>query len=154
MSRATLRLLAAIVLRALGATLLTATVLLPAADHHALARLSLDVVANAADPHDLLVHHHRRDQRRPARGAAPATLDLASPDVRAVPAPETAPRLIAPAPAGYQAAVGGSPIMDAVALGVAAATGAWLLGRVRSALPPSRTLPVRVPPPRPTLLLA
>jgi hypothetical protein len=145
MSRDTLRLLAALVLRALGATLLMATVLLPAADHHALARLSPDVLASSVDPHDLLVHHHWRYQRRAVSGTASTSLQGA----RAVPTVGTQALVIAPAAPAYEAAFGGPPVMAAVGLGPAAASVAWLLRGVRQGVPPSRALSVSSPPPRP-----
>jgi hypothetical protein len=153
MSRDTARLLAAVVLRALGATLLLATVLLPAADHHALARLSLGALAASADPHDLLLHHHWRYRRRPV-APVPVALRQASRDVRAVQAFQAPPLVIAPSPATYDATFGGAPVMDAAALALATAAAAWLLGLARPVVPASRALAVPSPPPRPALVAA
>jgi hypothetical protein len=51
-------LLVGLVVRALGVALLTTTVLLPMADHHAAGRLP--DVAHTISAHDLLAHHHGR----------------------------------------------------------------------------------------------
>jgi hypothetical protein len=59
-----------LVLRALGVVLLTATVLLPVADHHAASRLP-ESFARPESVHDLIAHHH-------ARAGAPAPGEVAA----------------------------------------------------------------------------
>lgn len=60
----------ALVLRALGVTILLMTVLVPAVDHHALARLPAPPppragpAANADPVHELITHHHPQGSSR------------------------------------------------------------------------------------------
>jgi hypothetical protein len=58
-----------VVVRAAAVALVTATLLLPIADHHAVARLpevALQLGHPGSDLHSLLVHHHSRPHGRPA----------------------------------------------------------------------------------------
>jgi hypothetical protein len=143
----TVRLLIPLVLRALGVTLLMLTVLLPAADHHALARLALDPEAGALDIHALLIHHHPLGHRSAPR---PADAPTAFSDWGALsaPTPASPQSAIAPAMPAYEAVFGGAPVLDAVALAAVIAAGAWLLRRGRLVVPLSRALRVPSPPPR------
>jgi hypothetical protein len=61
--------LLSLVMRALGVALLTATVLLPVADHHAATRLP-EALAQAVSVHDLVTHHHNHRARPGSRERA------------------------------------------------------------------------------------
>lgn len=63
-----------LVLRALGVTLLSATVLLPIADHHAASRLP-EALTRPATVQEAVLHHHGQAHRR-ASSAAPAVAEL------------------------------------------------------------------------------
>jgi hypothetical protein len=51
-----------LVLRALGVALLTATILLPIADHHTASRLP-EALVKPLSVHDVLTHHHNHTQK-------------------------------------------------------------------------------------------
>ena len=147
-----MRLLVAVLLRALGATLLLGTVVLPAADHHAAGRLGDAAGAQPEDAHYLIVHHHPAQRAATALGAAGVAAIVSHLSTNAPPSTIPATTVLPAAPLVDVLAGGGVPIVDALALGLVLTALASVLARVESLRPPSRALRVPVPPPRPALL--
>ena len=156
-------LLLPVVLRALAVTLLLTTVLLPAADHHALARLA-GVAAPGQDAHWLLVHHHGHRPTVHAPQPVEAGLPAVAADLGALEAaPATEPGMVgpgSPAPATVLVAAGaptdalglGAPLADLLPLALTLGLLFWRLDRGGARQPRSPTRAVPIPPPR--LLLA
>jgi hypothetical protein len=149
------RVLIPIVLRALAVTLLLATVLLPAADHHAVARLAGALVPGE-DAHWLLVHHHPHraatDAPRPAE-AAISVFDV-DPGALAAPAPTAPAAVLEAAGAPTDALVLGVPLADLVPLVLVLGLLFWRLADLRSRRPHAPTRAVPLPPPRVLLAAA
>jgi hypothetical protein len=146
------RLLVAVLVRALGVTLLLGTVVLPAADHHAAGRLIDAAGAQPEDAHYLIVHHHPAQRAATALGAAGVAAIVSHVSTNA-PSPTIPPTTVLPAAPPVDAlAGGGAPIVDALALGLVLTAAASVLPGGGSLRPPSRALRVPVPPPRPALL--
>jgi hypothetical protein len=146
------RLLVALLLRALGATLLLSVALVPAADHHAIGRLGVEGGARREDARYLVVHHHPAHGPAAAPGAAgAATMPIYMPTDPPPRAALGTTMLPAVPPVDFVAG-GGVPIIVALALGLVPVAAVWALvgGATSRPLSPARRVPV--PPPRPALL--
>jgi hypothetical protein len=111
------------VVRAAAVALMTATLLLPIADHHAVTRLpevALQLGHPGADLHSLFVHHHARAHRAvPAPGLSPdiggvpafaPAVPLPPGESGLAPQAAPAPTLFLPSPAGARAGRTNGPV--------------------------------------------
>jgi hypothetical protein len=148
------RLLVALLLRALGATLLLGIAVLPTADHHAAGRLADEPGRQREDAHYLMVHHHPRPLASSAPAASVAALATADDGLTDAPPPTAHSTIVVPTAPSVDSVLGGTPIVDAVVLGFVLASAARALAGAATSRPPSRALRVPVPPPRSALLSA
>jgi hypothetical protein len=150
-----MRLLLPVIGRALAVVLLLTTVLLPAADHHAIARLA-GVQPSGQDAHWLLMHHHAHGPTAHASAPVESGLPAAAPSLGALEsAPAIAPTAVLAAAGTPGDALGlGAPVADLLPLALALGLLFWRLDRGGARGPRSPAPAVPLPPPRPLLAAA
>ena len=148
-----MRFLVDAVLRALGVTVLLMTALLPAADHHATARLLGELQVSGEDAQWLLVHHHVHPAAARSRAVGALHGRRSVGLAEAAPAAASPVAVLASAPSADAASLA-SPVAVALAWTLVVCASALCLRAAERPPPASSFQLVPVPPPRRPLLSA